>query len=145
MKDNHRNMMSRNAVVSVKVIVSVKVSIDKVPASFRKFCQRHDIIYGVVALAVSKKSINATKISWFAQLSMCLHEPVFAGNFKVSFATSLHIRCIPSLKHLFDDSSRTTARTTNRRNGTVKNCDFFNFNLWGLQRCNSFSEITNPS
>lgn len=63
MKDNHRNMMSRNAVVPVKVLVSVKVSIDQVPASFRKFCQRHDIIYGVVALAVSKKSITATKIS----------------------------------------------------------------------------------
>ena len=58
MKDNHRNMMSRN-----DEFPSRQRSTDKVPASFKNFCQRHDIIYGVVALAVLKKSINATKIS----------------------------------------------------------------------------------
>ena len=85
MRDNHQNMMSRNNVVSVKAAIYWQGTC-KLQKFLPKASQRHDIIYGVVALAVLKKSINATKISWFAQLSICLHEPVFAGKFKVSFA-----------------------------------------------------------
>ena len=54
MKGNHQNMMSRNDVVSVKAAIYWQGTC-KLQKFLLKASQRHDIIYGVVALAVLKK------------------------------------------------------------------------------------------